>query len=145
MEVKSDMKKLVTGGVFFLLVFLASCRPTSETVTEVDNGPFKILVRSQEFHHSAIFNVDICVEATSVHDFPKTKAQCFLHGFDFDGLSVKWLSQREIEIFFRGGRVTEFRNDASVWPNGPVPEEFHAILCDGCDAGSKDAASGKTK
>ena len=32
-----------------------------ESVTELDHGQFKILVRSQEFHHSGLRNVDICV------------------------------------------------------------------------------------
>ena len=64
--------------------------------------------------------------------FPKSKEQCFLHGFDFSGLSVKWLSQQNIEIAFNCGRVTTFTNSAFVYPNGRVPVEFHAILRDGC-------------
>ena len=98
----------------------------------------KVLVRSQEFHHSGIINVDICVTDSSNLAFPKNeKPQCFLHGYDFSGLSVKWLSQRNIEIAFDCGRVTTFTNSAFVYPNGPVPVEFHAILLDGCANQSK--------
>ena len=106
-------------------------------MTEVENGPFKVLIRSQEFHHSAIRNIDICVAQTSARKFPKDKSQCFLHGFDFSGLSVKWESEREIEISFACGRVTHFTNDAFVYPNGPIPVEFHATLNDGCGTRSK--------
>jgi hypothetical protein len=108
-----------------------------ESATEVENGPFKILVRSQEFHSSGIRNIDVCVAKTSDHSFPKDEAQCFLHGFDFSKLSVKWNSEREIEISFAGGRVSHFTNYAFVYPSGPVPVEFHAVLCDGCDTGLK--------
>jgi hypothetical protein len=105
----------------------------NEKVTEARNGPFKVLVRSQEFHHSGIFNVDICVTDSSNVAFPENeKLQCFLHGFDFSGLSVKWLSQQNIEISFDCGRVTTFTNFALVYPNGPIPVEVHAILRDGC-------------
>jgi len=64
--------------------------------------------------------------------FPKNKKpQCFLHGYDFSGLSVKWLSPRDIEIAFDGGRVTSFTNFAIVYPKEPVPAEFHATLREG--------------
>ena len=60
-----------------------------ETVTEAKDGPFKVLVRSREFHHSGTINVDVCVINGSDPKFPKNeKMQCFLHGFDFSGLSV---------------------------------------------------------
>lgn len=105
----------------------------NEAVTEIRNGAFKVLVRSQEFHHSALINVDVCVSDNSSLAFPKNeKLQCFLHGYDFSGLSVKWLSQQNVEIAFDCGRVTTFTNTALVYPNGPVPVEFHAILRDGC-------------
>ncbi len=120
-----------------LITLLGSCRGTpDESVTEVENGPFKILVRSQEFHKSGIHNVDICVTETSNREFPKNKLQCFFHGFDFSELSAKWRGQREIEVSFRCGRVTYFTNDAFVYPKGPVPEDFHATLRDECGIGS---------
>ena len=53
------------------MTLLVSCKGTPvESVTEVQNGAFKILVRSQEFHHSGSVNVDICVANTSSHNFP---------------------------------------------------------------------------
>lgn len=123
-----------------LTITLGACRGTPEqSMTEVENGPFKILVRSQEFHHSAIRNIDICVAETSSRKFPKDEVQCFLHGYDFSALSVKWREQRGIQVAFRSGRVSYFRNYAFVYPKGPVPEEFHITLCEGCDMSSKDA------
>jgi hypothetical protein len=106
-----------------------------ESVTAVENGPFKALVRSQEFHHSGIINTDICVAETSSREFPKDNgSQCFLHGFDFSDLKVKWLSTRAIAISFRCGRVASFTNSASVHPSGSVPVEFYATLRDECAA-----------
>jgi hypothetical protein len=45
-------------------------------------------------------------------------------------LSAKWLGQREIEISFCSGRVTNFTNYASVYRGGPDPMVFHATLRD---------------
>ena len=121
-----------------LMAVLSSCRgKPEETVAEVPNGAFKVLVRSQEFHHSGIRNIDICVANTSNQDFPDRKTQCFLHGFDFDGLTVKWQTPRVIGVSFHSGRVSRFTNSAIAYPGGPVPEEFHILLCDGCDAMSR--------
>jgi hypothetical protein len=121
------MKRIMIFATFLPMVFLVSCRPTEETVTEVENGPFKILIRSQEFHHSAIRNIDICVAQTSSRKFPRQKGQCFLHGFDLDGLSVKWLTESKVQISFRCGRVTSFTNDAIVSPKDALPVE---VPCD---------------
>lgn len=139
-------KQMICTILWCLTVVLGSCSSKpEESVTEVKNGAFKILVRSQEFHHSAIRNIDICVVPISVSKFPKDETQCFFHGFDFSSLSVTWRSQQEIEIFFRNGRVSYFRNYAFAYPSGPIPVEFHATLCDGCDAGSKDTVTSDTK
>jgi hypothetical protein len=126
-----------------LIIVLGSCRgKPEESVTEVKNGNYKILIRSQEFHHSGTVIVDVCVANASSREFPKNKGQCLLHGDDFTALSVKWLSGREIEISFACGRVSFFRNYARVYPSGPVPEEFHAILRDRCESLLKDAPTG---
>jgi amino acid transporter len=122
----------VLSALLLAAMLFARGKP-NETVTEVRNGPFKVLVRSQEFHHSGSVNVDICVTDSSNLAFPRNeKVQCFLHGYDFSGLSVKWLSQQNVEIAFDCGRVTTFTNSAFVYPNGPVPVEFYAVLRDGC-------------
>jgi len=122
----------VVSGLLLAFMLFARGKP-NETVTEARNGPFKVLVRSQEFHHSGTINVDVCVTGSSNPAFPKNeKLQCFLHGYDFSGLSVKWVSQQNIEIAFDCGRVTTFTNSALVYPNGPVPVEFHATLRDEC-------------
>lgn len=120
-----------------LLAFMLFARGTAtESITELKNGPFKVLVRSQEFHRSGTINVDVCVTESSKSAFPKNeKQQCFLHGYDFSGLAVKWLSQQNIEIAFDCGRVTTFTNSAVVYPKGPVPIEFHATLREGCGKG----------
>jgi hypothetical protein len=115
-------------GLLLALMLFGRGKPT-ETISETTNGPFKVLVRSQEFHHSGIINIDVCVADSSDQEFPKNeKGQCFLHGFDFSELSVKWLSGRDVEVAFDSGRVTTFTNSAFVYPNGPVPVEFHTTL-----------------
>lgn len=121
----------VVSSLLLAFMLFARGKPI-ETVTEARNGPFKVLVRSQEFHHSGSINIDVCVTDSSSLAFPKSKQQCFLHGYDFSSLAVKWLSQQNIEIAFDCGRVTTFTNSAFVYPNGPVPVEFYAILRDGC-------------
>lgn len=121
-------------GSTFLLGIMESCirgKP-EEKITEIKRGDFKILIRSQEFHHSAIKNADICVANLLSSDFPKKGAQCFLHGFDFSGLSARWKTDSEIEVSFSGGRVTYFTNSAIAYPHGPVSVGFHTTLCDGC-------------
>jgi len=126
------MRNLTIGGLTCVLIFFIACRGTpDEKITEAANGSFKILIRSQEFHHSGIVNVDICVTEASAHKFPKSRS-CFLHGFDFDHLSAKWISSRTIEISFGCGRVTYFTNDAFIYPNGAVAENFHAKLLEKC-------------
>ena len=126
------MKKLTICTVSCLMIALTSCTPTEETVTAVENGPFKIVIRSQEFHHSGVRNIDVCVAQASAREFPTSKSQCFLHGFDFSGLYVTWRGEREVEVSFKCGRVAYFKNDVLVYPEGPVPEEFHATLREDC-------------
>jgi len=102
-----------------------------ESVTEVQNGAFKILIRSQEFRHSGTVNVDICVAHVSSVRSPTRGSQCFLHGFDLDHLSAKWRGQHEIEISLADGYVTEFSNYVSaVNPKSALPEQFHVTLRD---------------
>jgi hypothetical protein len=98
-------------------------------------APFKVMVRTQEFNNSGAEIVDICVADISSQEFPKG-FQCFLKGYDFADLSVKWQDPRVIEVSFRIGRVLQFKNSAFVYPGGPIPEVFHILLCDGCDAAS---------
>lgn len=116
------------SGLLLTFMLFARGKP-NETVAEVKNGPSIVLIRSQEFNHSGTINVDVCVADSSNPAFPKSsKQQCFLHGYDFSGLSVKWLSPRDIEIAFDCGRVTSFTNSAIVHPIGYLPVEFHATL-----------------
>ena len=117
------------------LILLQSCsRVTEQSMSEIKEGPFKVVVRTQEMSHSGSRNVDVCVENASSSGFPDNKYQCFLNGYDFDGLSVKWQRPRVIEVSFSSGRVARFTNSAFVYPGGPVPVEFHTLLCDGCNA-----------
>jgi hypothetical protein len=109
----------------------------AEKITEVKNSDFKIVIRSQEFHHSGIWNVDVCVTNSLSRTFPTRRASCFLHGFDFSDLSARWKTDREIEVSFSSGRVTQFTNSAIVYSYGPVPTEFYTELCDGCTSRPK--------
>jgi hypothetical protein len=95
-----------------------------------------------EISHSGTRNVDVCVANISSPGFPEKKVQCFLSGYDFDGLSVKWQGPRVIEVSFSSGRVSRFTNSAFVYPSGPVPEEFHTLLCDGCGSALPSKAEG---
>jgi hypothetical protein len=122
-----------------MVIFLQSCRTvTHQNVSEIDNGTFKVIVRIQEFNNSGSELVDVCVTNSTSHDFPDKAFQCFLKGYDFTDLSVKWQGPSAIEIFFRSGRVTHFTNSALAYPSGSTPEKFHVLLCDGCVPGAKN-------
>lgn len=117
-----------------VLLFLSGCRKvTKQEVSEIKNGQFKVMVRSREFNHSGVENVDICVANAASERFPDATLQCFLNGYDFTDLSVKWQAPQVVKVAFRSGRVTRFTNSAFVYPGGPVPVEFHTLLCDGCE------------
>jgi len=144
--VRCSMQMIRLCVLCCLLLLLQACkRTTEESVSETRNGDYKVVVRSQEFNNSGIRNLDFCVAETASHQFPQKKSQCFLHGFDFTGLSVKWRSQRIVEISFACGRVDQFRNSAFVYPEGPVPEEFYVILQDSCNSTLKDDPSGGSR
>jgi hypothetical protein len=135
------MQRLTPFIVGFLSLVVFSCgKPTEENLEEVKDGAYKVAVRSQEFHHSGIRNVDICVADVASTQFPTDNGQCFLHGFDFSALTVKWLSEGNIEISFACGRVSEFSNFALVANGHPVPVEFHATLNDKCNANPNRAS-----
>jgi hypothetical protein len=128
------MQKLTILIVCVLSLVVLSCgKPSEENLTEVKNGAYKVDVRSQEFHHSGIRNVDICVADVASNQFPTDKGQCFLYGFDFSGLTVKWLSERNVEISFACGRVSKFSNFAVMSNGHPLPVEFHATMNDECN------------
>jgi hypothetical protein len=133
---------IVLAGCLLALVLTSCGRPTEQSVTEVKNDAFKVDVRSQEFHDSGIRNVDVCVTDTN-QGFPGDKSQCFLHGFDFSGLSVKWLSDRDVDISFSCGRVEKFSNFAIVSKDHPLPVEFHATLHEACKPVSNTASTAR--
>ncbi len=127
------MQRILTLALCCSVILLQACkRITEQTLSETTNGAFKVVVRTQEISHSGTRNVDVCVANASSSGFPEKKVQCFLSGYDFDGLSVKWQGPQVIEVSFTSGRVSRFTNSAFVYPSGPVPEEFHTLLCDGC-------------
>jgi hypothetical protein len=118
-----------------LLVF----RTKEEKFAELRNGDFKVLVRSQEFGHSGSVNVDVCVTQSTSQKFPKNEQlQCFFHGYDFSGLSVRWDSERDIVVSFKSGYLTRFTNSAIVTPSGALLVAFHATIHDGGSELSSD-------
>jgi hypothetical protein len=133
-------KSLVSAVSLFALVMTSCAKPTAQNMTEVKNGSFKVDIRSQEFHNSGIRNVDICVADAASPGFPADRGQCFLHGFDFSGLRVKWLSERNVEISFSCGRVSKFTNFAIVSKGQSQHVEFHATLNDECNATPSSAS-----
>jgi hypothetical protein len=142
-------KKIAICVLCCMVIFLQSCRTiTQRSISEIGNGPFKVMVRTQEFNHSGTDIVDICVANSSSHEFPdkpdKT-SQYFLNGYDFEALSVKWKGPDLIEVSFHSGRVTHFKNTAFAYPGGPVPHEFLTRLCDGCEPEPKYTHAGDVK
>ncbi|MBB5343966.1 hypothetical protein [Tunturibacter empetritectus] len=134
------MRRLTILGVSCVVILLAAYllpkvvrgKP-KETFTETPSGNYKAIIRTQEFNNSGPVNVDICIAKISDRSIQNEKQQCFLHGYDFDSdLSVHWLSPSKIEISYKCGRVDFFRNSAFVYPDGPTPDEFHAILREDC-------------
>lgn len=67
------MQKLTLFIVGVLSIVVLSCgKPTEENLTEIKNGAYKVEVRSQEFHHSGIRNVDIrATDVVSTLSLPK--------------------------------------------------------------------------
>jgi hypothetical protein len=104
-----------------------------QRISETKNGDFKVVVRVQEFNNSGSENIDVCVANSSSQKFP-TGNQCFLNGYEFDGLSIKWVGPRVIQVSFSTGNVSHFTNSAVAYPGGPVPEAFRILLCEGCAA-----------
>lgn len=116
-----------------LLALLQGCRgKPEETFTEIPSGNYKIVIRTQEFHHSGSVNADLCIAHQPDGKFPAEKLQCFLQGYDFSDLTGSWRSPTEVVISYRCGRVTDFRNTADVYGQGPAPEEFYVFLNDSC-------------
>ena len=105
---------------------------TESKFTELRNGPFEVETRSQEFNNSGIKNIDVCVADSSEHEFPKSEIQCVLHGYDIVGYSVNWKSNREIDISFDCGTISQFSNYAVVSPKDSLPVQFHVRLFDKC-------------
>ena len=127
------MRRFLSLSICLVSSLGVSCgRTIQESVIEVNNDAFKADVRSQEFGHSGIVNVDICVAESNSTSFPTDRRQCFLHGFDFSDLSVYWLSERDLSISFDCGRVTTFSNFTTLSDRRDVPVEFHARLHDRC-------------
>lgn len=115
-----------------LTLLLSGCvGRTDQSISQTRSGDFKIEVRSREVHNSGLRNVDACVAKASSRGFSTGKARCFLQGYDFSGLSIKWQSPQEIEVAYNCGTVSFFRNFAIV-PNGLHPVEFHVTLHENC-------------
>jgi len=146
---RGNMPKTLIYLLCYMVIFLQSCRTvTRRSVSEIENGPFKVMIRTQEFNHSGSENVDVCVADTSSHEFPDKpdkSSQCFLNGYEFSALSVKWQGPNVIKVSFHSGRVTHFTNTAFAYPGGVVPEQFHTLLCDGCEPEPKYPESGDVK
>ncbi len=131
------MQRLLTVILCFSVTILQGCRHVTESsISTIRSGNYQLLMRSQEFNHSGIRNVDVCVAEGADNVFPSDKRQCFLHGFDFSGLSARWTGQRNIELSFDCGRVDQFRNSAFIYGHGPAPEEFYVTLQDSCKPGT---------
>ncbi len=62
-------------SILQLVAFMLCARgKPDETVTEVRNGSYKVLIRSQEFHHSGSINVDVCGPIAQALHFLRTRS-----------------------------------------------------------------------
>ena len=64
----SDCRLLGSRSSLYGLFRIIRGKP-EESVTEVQNVPFKVVIRSQEFLHSGTVNIDICVAETQAVRF----------------------------------------------------------------------------
>jgi hypothetical protein len=127
------MRKTIIFTLGCLLLPLIACKgKPEETFTATTSGDYKVIIRTQEFHHSGTVNVDVCFADANDASFPTKETQCFLHGYDFSDLTASWKSQTELVMNFRCGRVDSFRNNAFVYGDSPVPQEFYIYLNDAC-------------
>lgn len=128
---QSTKLAIIAGGVC-LSTLLQSCKgKPEETQKEIQNGAYKIIIRTQEFHHSGTVNTEVCVSQSN-NAQPLHEAQCFLRGYDFSDLAATWKSPTEIIIDFRCGRITHFTNDPIVETKGALPQGFYVYLNDIC-------------
>ena len=99
----------------------------TQTFKSISNGDFKIVISSMEPINSGIHNIDICVlPATDTTFSPQyRKAQCFLQGYDLDGLTVQWLAPSYIKISIKDGWVSKFRNSATAQQRNSIYQRQH--------------------
>lgn len=128
------MQKFVLYPSYGFAMILSACAAKpQEKMTEYRGEGLKIGIRTQEFHNSGIKNIDICAMPLLATSFPKDEGQCFLKGYDFSDLSVEWKSPQQIDISFRCGRVSSFKNFAIVPERDHQSIQVHATLIDNCD------------
>src|SRR6185312_10053362 len=124
---------LLNVGLFAASVLTACSVGRSGEFTTIKDGDYKVVIRSEEPLHSGVHNIDICVLAVGDTDFPprRREAQCFFQGYDLDGLKVKWLAPRYINVYVKDGWVSSFKNNAVVSLKGtPRAVAFHISLYD---------------
>jgi len=137
------MPRLLKKSLIVLGAALSGCGLSGkETVSTIDNGNYKISVISTESNNSGTINIDICVSFARDKKNPihGEAAQCFFHGFDLSGLVVRWTSGDRIDVSFKNGYVSAFRNYAVI-PNGLNPVEFRVFLHEGGSCSSRKAES----
>ena len=79
---------IVVASCCFLLLITACKGKPEETFTHINNGQYKAIIRTQEFHHSGTVNTEVCIALSSDTRFPSSQVQCFLRGYDFSDLSA---------------------------------------------------------
>jgi hypothetical protein len=127
------MRKLIVFASCCFLLPITACKgKPEETFTDITNGQYKAIIRTQEFHHSGIVNTEVCITHSSDTQFPSSQLQCFLRGYDFSNLSASWKSPTEIVISFRCGRIGRFSNDPILDSDGTLPQGFYVYLNDAC-------------
>lgn len=125
---------VLLNACFIVVSALSACSGgEADRFQIIKNGDYKVVIRSAEPLHSGIHNIDICVLDVTDMQFPPRHSgeQCFLQGYDLDGLTVKWLAPRYISVDIKDGWVSEFKNNAVVSPkNATGAVAFHISLYD---------------
>jgi hypothetical protein len=123
-------KSLATLGA---LILQCGCRGAPEEHRAyIVRGDLQIGVRTQEWEHSGIVNVQACLMPRGSKVYPKDGSQqCFFAGYDLTQLGVRWNRDDDVTISMACGQVTEFENWALVDVRGRS-DRIHVNLTDRC-------------
>jgi len=110
----------------------ACFNPTHRNVSHLQNGPYDAIIINTEYIHSHQIDTDVCIVPHANSLRTRSKEQCFLHGYDFSHVDLKWLSSHELSIHTGCGVINSFHNHGLIRRRGDAPLGFRAVLSDDC-------------